>query len=363
MPSSRHDGFPSGVILPIQYLRGIAALAVVWHHATNQIPGMAAFVPWDFGVSGVDVFFVISGFIMVTTTWDRAITPLEFWRRRFLRVVPLYWLLTLAMVTLALAAPSLFKSLKVAPVTLLQSLLFVPHFSQSFPGNVWPLLVPGWTLNFEMFFYVVFGTLLVLPRSPRMQTLVAVLVGLVALGTLLGPLESAAAQTYTHPMLLEFAGGALLGAWWKSAPRALPAEDALVLIAAGTWMLFLRERGPLGAASSIVGAMLVVAGALGTRFASLQVPLLRALGDASYSLYLTHLFTLGALRVVWLRVMPGSPNSAEAAAFMAVACVACSIVGGYAYRWVESPLLAALSRPRKVSLALALADARAHRVG
>ena len=268
MRSLRDDGLPSGVILPIQSLRGIAALAVVWHHATNQVAGMAAFVPWGFGVSGVDVFFVISGFIMVVTTWDRRITPTEFWRRRFLRVVPLYWLLTLAMVAIALAAPSLFKSLKVAPATLLESLLFVPHFSQSFPGNVWPLLVPGWTLNFEMFFYVVFGTLLVLPRTARMQTLVAALVGLVAIGTLLGPFENAAAQTYTHPMLLEFAGGALLGAWWKSGPRTLPAADALVLLAAGAWMLFLRDRGPLGAASPIVGATLVVAGALGDRFVS-----------------------------------------------------------------------------------------------
>jgi hypothetical protein len=61
------------------------------------------------------------------------------------RVVPLCWLLTLLMVAVALVAPGLFKTLKVQASTLAQSLLFIPHFSQSFPGVVWPLLVPGWT--------------------------------------------------------------------------------------------------------------------------------------------------------------------------------------------------------------------------
>jgi hypothetical protein len=65
----------SQVILPIQYLRGVAASMVVWHHAAGQIRGMAAQVPWEFGTSGVDLFFVISGFIMVVTTSGGRVTP------------------------------------------------------------------------------------------------------------------------------------------------------------------------------------------------------------------------------------------------------------------------------------------------
>lgn len=152
-------------------------MMVVWHHAAGQIPGMSARVPWVFGTSGVDLFFVISGFIVVVTTAGVDTKPFDFWRRRIVRVVPLYWLLTLLMVTVALIAPGLFKTLKVAPETVLQSLLFIPHFSQSFSGVVWPLLVPGWTLNFEMFFYALFGLALILPPRYRLLVLTSVLAG------------------------------------------------------------------------------------------------------------------------------------------------------------------------------------------
>ena len=76
-------------ILSIQYLRAIAALMVVWHHAAGQVSGMSAQVPYMFGTSGVDLFFVISGFIMVVTTSGSSTRPVDFWRRRIVRVVPL----------------------------------------------------------------------------------------------------------------------------------------------------------------------------------------------------------------------------------------------------------------------------------
>lgn len=337
----------SRLILPIQYLRGVAALAVVWHHAAGQIAGMSAFVPWDFGTSGVDLFFVISGFIMVVTTAGDRVRPTEFWRRRIVRVVPLYWLLTVAMVTVAWVAPQLFKTLQVTPATLLQSLLFVPHFSHSFPASVWPLLVPGWTLNFEMFFYAVFGALLVLPQGLRLQSLVAILVSLVAIGLMFGPFEGAAAQTYTHPMLLEFAAGALIGAWWLSGRGPVPAPASLALLSAGAVLLVMRDHAPLGYGMQILGAALAVVGALNGRFAAWRNATLQALGDSSYSLYLTHVFTLGALRAVWTRAWPGAPDGAATAAFMLISCVVSAGVGWLVYRWIETPLLARLSPKRR----------------
>jgi exopolysaccharide production protein ExoZ len=336
----------SQVILPIQYLRGFAASMVVWHHAAGQISGMSAQVPWAFGTSGVDLFFVISGFIMVVTTSGGRVTPVEFWRRRIVRVVPLYWLLTLLMVAVALVAPSLFKTLKVQASTLVQSLLFIPHFSQSFPGVVWPLLVPGWTLNFEMFFYLIFGLVLFLPERKRLLPLVLFFVALTAIGVVFGPFASAAAQTYTHPMLLEFAAGAAIGAWWLSGRWQLQSTSWL-LIGAGFVLLFLRDREPLGTSTQIIGAILVVVGALDARFASWHNALLLALGDSSYSLYLTHIFTLGALRVVWGRLLPAPPTLAATIVFMLVSLVVCAAAGWLVYRWVEAPLLARLNRRKK----------------
>ncbi len=339
----------SQVILPIQYLRGVAASMVVWHHAAGQIAGMSTLVPWVFGGSGVDLFFVISGFIMVVTTADGRIGPVEFWRRRVVRVVPLYWLLTLLMVAVALLAPSLFKTLKVAPATLLQSLLFIPHFSRSFPDMVWPLLVPGWTLNFEMFFYAVFGVTLFLPARHRLLPLVALFVLLVAVGFAFGPFASAAAQTYTHPMLLEFAAGAVVATWWLSGRWRLPRTVSFALIGAGAVLLVLRDQEPFGAAPQIVGAVMVVVGALDARFATWKSPLLQALGDSSYSLYLTHIFTLGALRVVWGKLTSAAPTLAATLVFMLVSLCVCAVVGWCVYRWVETPLLERLNRRHRAA--------------
>ena len=86
----------NNLILPIQYLRGIAAILVVWFHATIQVDGVSTYFSSSFGASGVDLFFVISGFIMVVTTAGKDVTPQRFFVLRIIRVVPLYWLATLA---------------------------------------------------------------------------------------------------------------------------------------------------------------------------------------------------------------------------------------------------------------------------
>lgn len=330
----------------VQYLRAVAALMVVWHHAAGQVPGMAAFVPSSFGTSGVDLFFAISGFIMVVTTSGKPVGALEFWRRRIVRVVPLYWLLTLAMVMAALLAPALFKTLKVEPATLLQSLFFVPHFSRSFPDQAWPLLVPGWTLNFEMFFYACFGAALLLPVWLRLVVLTAGLVLAVAAGSVAGPFASAAARTYTHPMLLEFAVGMWIGVAWLHRRLQFPFVAALAMLVTGSALLVSRELPGPAYLAQIAGAGLVLAGALHERFAAWHLRVWHAIGDSSYSLYLTHVFTLGAMRVVWSRFFEDAPGAGATAAFMVAALAACAAVGWLSYRWLEQPLLRLFNGPR-----------------
>ena len=295
-------------------------------------------IPNAFGNSGVDIFFVISGFIMVVTTNGTAISPIEFMRRRIIRVVPLYWLLTLAMVGAALVAPSLFRTLIVTPVTLVESLLFVPHWSNSFPAMAWPLLVPGWTLNFEMFFYVMFALSLLLPARWRLPALLVVFVGLVTTGLVLGPLASAPARVYTSLVMIEFVLGAAIGTWWLRHRTEPPRAVSVVAMIVGFAMLLARNMAPLGTFMQIVGATLLVFGALHAAFANWQVPVLRALGDSSYSLYLTHIFTLGALRVVWAHLSGGSTSLAAIYGFMAVSMVVCGVVGWAAWKWIETPL-------------------------
>lgn len=278
------------VVLPIQYMRGVAALMVVWHHARGQLPGLSALLPNGFGAHGVDLFFVISGFIMVLTTTSTETTPWRFLKRRLVRVVPLYWLVTLALVVLTMVSPNLLNTVKPTPSTTLMSLLFIPHISVGNPGMPWPILVPGWTLNYEMFFYAMFALSLFAPKP--LAWLLSALVALVGVGWLLGPFESPISKTYTSPLLLEFAAGACIGRLW------------VVMTPRWRWLKWRSVA-------------------------------LKALGDASYSIYITHMLTLAALRMVWLRIDSHPSEPLHGLVFMPIALALCAFVGLAVYRMIE----------------------------
>lgn len=326
MPSARGQG----VVLPIQYLRGIAAMMVVWQHATAQV----AAIDSEFGANGVDVFFVISGFVMVATTAGREIRPAAFIGRRLLRIVPLYWMLTTAMVGVALTVPGTFRSLVVEADTFFMSLLFVPHFSATFPGEVRPLLAPGWTLNFEMYFYLVFGLSLMLPESRRTLALVVYFGASALLGWVLGPLGAAVGQTYTSPMLLEFVAGALIARAWLSGWLDVSTFSSVAAVVLGFVALLSADTGWAG-----VGASLIVIGALNKTLAAWRHDLLHWLGDASYSIYLTHLFTLAAVRITLDQLVPPGPNLVIDWLYLGLAMAASAAVGCACYLCVERPLL------------------------
>ena len=159
----------------IDGLRAIAVLSVIFFHAgLDAIPG---------GYLGVDIFFVISGFIICFVADDRR--PAEFMWDRIARVVPLYWLLTLAATAVAFIDPSLFKSTIADPALVLQSLLFIPFVKANL--TMQPVLFVGWTLNYEMFFYLVFALCAPLAAWVRVGLITLGFVGLALLNPLLEP--------------------------------------------------------------------------------------------------------------------------------------------------------------------------------
>jgi exopolysaccharide production protein ExoZ len=334
-----NDAHRPGVVLSIQYLRCIAAMMVVWQHAAGQV----AAVDSQFGANGVDLFFVISGFVMVATTAGQAIRPAAFMKRRLLRVVPLYWALTLAMVWVALVVPGTFSSLVVEADTLFKSLLFIPHFSATFPGQALPLLAPGWTLNYEMYFYAVFALTLMLPEFGRVPALVAYFGACVALGWVFGPFETAPAQTYTSPVLLEFVAGALIGRAWVSGRLHVRTPWSAAALVVGFASLLVVDKGVEG-----VGASLILVGALNKTWAGWRHDLLRKLGDASYSIYLTHLFTLAAVRVSLNHFVPPGPNLLVDWLFLGLAVVASAAVGYASFLCLERPLLSRFTAGRRI---------------
>lgn len=325
-------------------------MMVVYHHAGSQIPAFEPFLPGSFGSLGVDIFFVISGFIMYITTAGSVITPGEFMMRRIIRVAPLYWLLTCLMCLLWLIFPGFFKTLSVTTSTFFQSLFFIPHYSRAFPDSIFPLLVPGWTLNYEMFFYALFALALFLPKNYLLPAVAAPMLGLVFLGATFSPIDSAMLSTYTSPLLLEFTSGVLLGKIWANQQKGFSTVVGVFLFFSGWFFLAYNSLHPAAKYLHILGATLIVAGSLNVDFLRWKNDLLRIVGDASYSIYLSHIFTLGVCRVAWVRLFDTDSNGFNAIVFAVAVMVICIVVGVVVYRYVENPLTRYLTRRYSVQL-------------
>ena len=258
----------------IQVLRAVAAFAVLLFHEKLLA----------IGYGGVDIFFVISGFIM--GTFGSRQRPLAFMGNRIARIVPLYWLVTLALCAMSLV-PHAFNTFAFDRDSLTKSLLFIPYLDQT--GHVWPLMVAGWTLNYEMFFYLIFALGLMV-NQPRVLTPL-VMLALVAAGLLFHS-SSPILQTYSDPLLLEFAAGLGLSRLSFAWGRWLGL--ALFLGAIALFAMVAISGGPEDGLSRIIflgiPAMALVAGALTLERAGCwpRIRLLEAAGDASYSLYLLH---------------------------------------------------------------------------
>lgn len=329
-------------IISVQYLRGIAALMVVYFHTKVYLAGYAWGVPRNFGYSGVDLFFCISGFIMMHTTLGRPVQPASFLRNRLLRVYPLYWLLTLSSLALYVIAPSAFIDGSASLGHAILSLLLIAHFDA-------PVLRIGWTLVYEIFFYALFALTLWATPHRRLPWLCALIIGLVALGAFCAP-ESPVLQTYTHPFLLEFLAGAAIGAAFRSERfTRLPSGLAILCLLAGIGLIVLgmERRGGDGFSRVLwfgSGAALILLAGLvferrGRLFASRW---LHDMGEASYSLYLTHPFVLTGFRQIGRR-LGVADGTALVQGLWVMAAISTAIVTGWlTYRLVEQPLQRAL---------------------
>lgn len=339
----------SGMLFNVQVLRGIAATLVVWVHTQDLIVS-DILPPWSrsFGYGGVDLFFVISGFIMVRTTQNKDVHPLTFCRKRLIRVAPLYYCATLLVVTMSLTAPELLKSTQPEFTQTVKSLLFVPF--EKTPGRIYPIYYLGWTLNYEMFFYALFAASLFLPKRIRLAAVVVVIVSLVAAGSFIGRVSDygVAAYFYTRPILLDFVLGVLVAVHFNGAPHApTPLKWWICIISGAAWLIFGGQVLTFGNTAFApptdtflrfgIPAGLIVAGAVGLEKAQTRLgnSLMGSSGDASYSLYLSHYFFVGAVIAIaaWLEL--GDGGRAVLAAFTMAAAI---VVGFAVYHLLERPL-------------------------
>lgn len=332
----------------IQYLRGLAACAVVCFHVSEQFGG-----PFDVGAAGVDVFFVISGFIMWVTTAGRPTNPWRFMGRRITRIVPLYWIVTLLTAMGILMKPQFFYDHLFSVANFVGSLFFLPVLQED---ALHPILVQGWTLCYEMMFYLVFTLVLFLGERWRFGVLVGALAAIVALHFVL---PAGYARAFTDPVVIEFAAGVVVGRLWLQGAR-LPLGAGLAMSGAGILLLTAGQLFDADLPRALLWglpAALIVAGAVFAERARPFKPdaLPTFLGDASYSIYLWHI-VVGVLATgVVLRI--GIPAALQPVTII----VATLALSAMLYLIVEKPLIALLhpQRPKAAVKARSAAAAGA----
>lgn len=341
----------------VQLLRAAAAMMVVVLHAQLILlpPGQRpplSFLPLG---AGVDLFFVISGFIIVYASeslFGKA-NAAEFLRRRTLRIVPLYWLaLTMRLAVLALAAHA---GTKVFPDMAMigASFFFIPYDCQGFgPDYPFPILDLGWSLNYEMFFYLLFACLIGLGRQRAVFALVAIL----GAGAILSPIIPSglvALRFWLQPITLEFAAGACIALLYRRGTILYAAWRRLFCIAALAIWLFL----PISlldasvAPGSYSWSRLLLYGCPAILLLSASVlrcpeggalptPVL-ALGDASYALYLLHPFVLTAAHRLTSR---WADDPLFVWPIMLLAILATVLIAHIIHKRVERPIIKMLQR-------------------
>lgn len=278
----------------IQLLRAIAAWVVVGHHFMQilQGTGEAGFVGGLFskyGALGVDLFFVISGFVIYHATVDKHISPTRFLVMRLIRIVPAYWFFTLT------TAIVLHFSAKFIPLTqleigfLLKSLLFIPASNPSGIG-FFPLLTPGWSLNFEMVFYVIFALALLVSNSYRFLVLFMGITFLQLIAPALGSPWIYFHNTIVFEFLLGVAVAVMYRKGWLNS-LSIAHSVFLLLIAIATIAI---KGGAHHYLFAGVPCALIVIAALAQEQHFVKKSFFIELGNWSYSTYLCHLLVLSA---------------------------------------------------------------------
>lgn len=312
----------------LQIQRAFAALNVLVYHILEtaktygQHATAFAFLE-GWGASGVDLFFVISGFVMVYTQATTPKSPWQFFRSRLVRIVPLYWLLTFAIVLVYLAWPSVFREMKLTLPHLFSSLLFLSK--RVVQDN--PVLSVGWTLEYEMLFYLLFALGLSVSRKWVALIPSVILAAMCFWGSV-------------DLLVLEFVLGMLAATFYLR----------LVCHSSGVWILI---AGAVLLAASLfidrqlhafflwgIPSCLVVLGAScmpqsGSRLG-------RLLGDASYSMYLVQVFTIPAFYKA-----AGFSGIGMSSELMVVVCAALSVLASVlVHVLVEKRLVLAARRQR-----------------
>ena len=331
------------MIISVQLLRALAAIMVVMHHITikagqyhnNALSG------FHIGEFGVDLFFIISGYIMCYTTEGKKIVPWVFIQRRIKRIIPLYWVMTAIALAVYLVAPAMVNA-SGGETSILASWTLFPLGKKLLVNN-------GWTLSYEFLFYLTFAVCLIAGSAGRRIVLTSLLlIAIFITGLLLQP-QHPTAKFLTNGIILEFILGML--AFKMTHNRHLTKLLCALLALSGLLLLIIQNQTGIyhtAAGRVISGGLpmfLFFTGVVGLEndIKQSSVPGIKTcvlIGEASYSLYLIHAFTLsaGAVALKMLRL------SHHDVLFTCVLLVSSIIAGLLCWRFIEQPLNACFKR-------------------
>lgn len=336
----------------LQILRATAAAMVVLAHLIERL------IKYDLvdeswsditrlGSKGVEIFFLISGFIVGAAFLKNLSVekkPIEFIKRRFLRIAPSYYFWSFIMALKMMLVDKQTITLMAA----IASAAFWPHYNDI--GLIQPLYGLGWSLNFEMYFYAVLAIALIIPGK---KVAIVSVFFIILVPILLkfqqpdfGNIGSTALKFYGTPVALYFLIGFILAMFKNKCPS-----------------FFLISKNGFNAFTAVLLAVLAVyfVGYVSLIFTCLCVgfavfekngvkpskPIIFGsfLGDASFSIYLTHSFVLGPLVAVY-RVVGGSSSLLGISLLIIVSLIISALMGVMAYVFVEKKLGALLGRAR-----------------
>lgn len=326
----------------LQACRAIAALLVVLYHTSHGIFRLDKYfghkpfgVIFDFGFAGVDFFFVLSGFIMMHVHARDIGKPSaigSYLWKRLTRIYPAYWVVLLAILPVFYFNPHFGAGVETRPDVVWRAFLLVPHPE----GH--PVLGVAWTLVYEVFFYLLFG-LLILNRRVGILVFVAWTSCVLAYPWF----DQFPWSFLFSPLHFRFLAGVAVGFVLQRlqlpAPRLVAAAGAAVFFGTGLCEAY---AGPLTTLDHTIGftlgSALMLAGVVqAERSGLLQTPrLLRYLGDASYSIYLVHFLALSVLAKITTRV--GLEQHVPGAVLFVLLAVGATAIGCAFHHVIEKPI-------------------------
>lgn len=359
--ATREPRLTKSMYRSLQAGRAAAALLVCIYHALGCITNAKYFnLPWaaapfSWGMLAVEYFFVLSGFILFTVHQADLFKPTRFVPyalKRIIRIYPTYILIFLGVLIPALLIPSLRSTVPNDPLTLLSRLVLYPQQLQGFPtdGSPFNVIAVSWSLEYEVFFYTLFG-LMLLGRTG------AILLGLLlawAFGSrILGFPLPRFGTFLSGPNTLTFIVGMAAAAIHRSGFR-IPKPGWVTLVSLVlVFVLHGDHARPLwpndmvrAIGTSLCSGLLVLGLTAGEEcgLPSGRHPWIQRLGDASYALYLIHFPLISLLTKVAFATGLPRLGIAGAAVTLIVEVAVCIAVSVAFHLWLEKPIIAFLRR-------------------